>query len=245
MNADHLLQLKLLELQGADTSLAQLAHRRKTLPELAVLAERDRRATALHATIVDAETVVDDLDGEQRRLEKDVDSVRDRERRDEQRLQAGGLPPRELEGLQHELASLKRRQGVLEDEVLEVMERRETADAELERLTAERAVLDAERADLEQARDTALAEITAAETGRRAARETLAGSLPAELLALYEKARASGGAGAALLRARRCEACHIELPGSELAAVRTAAPDAIVRCDNCRAILVRTEESGL
>jgi hypothetical protein len=48
-----------------------------------------------------------------------------------------------------------------------------------------------------------------------------------------------------VLRQRRCEGCHIELSGSELAAVRAAAPDEVVRCDNCRRILVRTEDSGL
>ena len=64
-------------------------------------------------------------------------------------------------------------------------------------------------------------------------------------MTLYERARAHSGTGAALLRQRRCEGCHIELSGSELAAVRKADDDAVIRCENCRAILVRTAESGL
>jgi uncharacterized protein len=48
-----------------------------------------------------------------------------------------------------------------------------------------------------------------------------------------------------MLRQRRCEACRIELSGTEVSRFRTAAADEVLRCDNCRAILVRTAESGL
>ena len=245
VNADHATQLRLLDLQSTDTALAQLAHRRRTLPEIAALAQRASSATALHDQVIDAETVVDDLALDQRRLETEVDGVRTRAQRDEQRLQAGGLPSRELEGLQHEIATLARRQSNLEDDLLDVMERRETAESSLADLTAQQAVLDKERGELELARDTAFVEIEAAVKDRHSARDALAATLPADLLALYEKARAHGGVGAAMLRARRCEGCHIELPGTELAAVRSAASDAIVRCENCGCILVRTDESGL
>jgi predicted nucleic acid-binding Zn-ribbon protein len=245
VNADHATQLRLLDLQAADTSLAQLAHRRRTLPETAALEQRTSRSAALRDQVVDAETSVEDLAGDQRRLENEVEAVRARARRDEQRLQAGGLPSRELESLQHEIATLARRQSTLEDELLDVMERREEAESTLAELTAQQAVLDTERADLERSRDASLAEIDASVAERQAARDALAAGLPADLVALYEKARAHSGVGAAMLRARRCEGCHIELPGNELAAVRAAAPDAIVRCENCRCILIRTSESGL
>jgi hypothetical protein len=33
--------------------------------------------------------------------------------------------------------------------------------------------------------------------------------------------------------------------GSELARIKAAAPDQVLRCDECRRILVRTAESGL
>src|SRR5262249_28049941 len=106
--------------------------------------------------------------------------------------------------------------------------------------------LTAERADLEAKRDAAFVDIDATSQRRQAERTVIAGEIPADLLALYDKIRASsGGVGAAMLRQRRCEGCHLELAGSELNTVRAAASDAIVRCDNCRRILVRTAESGL
>jgi predicted nucleic acid-binding Zn-ribbon protein len=245
VNADPAIQLRLLDLQSADTALAQLAHRRTNLPELAAIAERRKQAAALHDELVDARTRLDDVAAEQRRLESDVDTVRARAARDESRLQAGGLPSRELESLQHEIATLARRQSTLEDDVLDAMERAEEAETAVRDVGAKHDAVTAELADLEAARDAALADIEAAVAQRRPERDAIAAELPADLVALYERARRQSGTGAALLRQRRCEACHLELSGSELAAVRSAAPDEVVRCDNCRAILVRTAESGL
>jgi uncharacterized protein len=245
VNADTATQLRLLDLQAADTALAQLAHRRQHLPELAAIADHTARAADLHNEVVDAQTRVDDIAADQRRLENDVDTVRARATRDDARLQAGGLPSRELESLQHEIATLARRQSTLEDELLDVMERAEEAEAALRDASARHAAVTAELRDLEAARDAAFAEIEATVAQREPERDSIAAQIPADLMALYERARSQGGTGAALLRHRRCEGCHIELSGSELAAVRNAEPDAVVRCDNCRAILVRTAESGL
>lgn len=246
MKADHAAQLRLLDLQAEDTALAQLAHRRRTLPELAALAEREQRAAGLANDVADAEMRVGDLADDQGRLEVEVDAVRERARRDEQRMQAGGLPGKELERLQHEVATLARRQASLEDDLLEVMEHREAAELMLADLVEQRTVLDGERTELSTARDTALAEIDAAAAQHAGVRSALAAELPAELLALYERTREhGGGVGAAMLRQRRCEGCRIELSGSELSSVRAAAEDEVVRCDNCRRILVRTDESGL
>ena len=245
MNADTATQLRLLDLQSADTALSQLAHRRRSLPELAAIADRTAAARAVHDEVVDAQTALDDIAGDQRRLENDVETVRTRATRDEARLQAGGLPSRELESLQHEIATLARRQSTLEDELLEIMERAEQTQATRDDARARHDAITAEIAELEAARDAAFAEIDAALAARTPEREAVAATIPTDLMALYERARAQGGTGAALLRQRRCEGCHIELSGSELGAVSKADDDAVIRCENCRAILVRTAESGL
>ena len=246
VQADHAIQLRLLDLQAADTALAQLAHRRHTLPELAALAERTTQGSTLADELLDAQTRASDVADEQRRLENEVDTVRSRATRDEQRMQSGGLPGKELEGLQHELVTLARRQSSLEDQLLEVMEEREVVDANVAELAARRAALDADVSELTTARDAAFAELDSSGAERATEREAIAAEIPRDLLALYERAREhGGGVGAAVLRQRRCEGCHIELSGSELSAVRAAAADEVVRCENCRRILVRTDESGL
>ena len=239
-------QLRLLDLQAADTALAQLRHRRATLPEIAALTERAGQAAELDTALIEARTQIGDIAEEQRRLENDVDAVQSRAARDEQRLQAGGLPAKELESLQHEIATLARRTTALEDELLEVMERREEAESNAADLARRQQELAAEQAELTASRDAAFAEIDESSARRTAERSSIAAEIPADLLAVYERAREhSGGVGAAMLRQRRCEGCHIELSGSELTAVRNADADEIVRCDNCRRILVRTPESGL
>jgi len=243
--AEPSVQLRLLDLQAADTALNQLAHRRGSLPELATVAECDARANAVRNLLVDAQTEVADLDSEQRRMEADIDTVRQRAVRDQQRMDAGSAAAKELTGLQHEIASLARRQSVLEDELLELMERRETAEAEVKQHTTALDAILAEKSRAENSRDQHLTEIDEANARRTAERAEIADGLPADLLKLYDKARASGAVGAAMLRHRRCEGCRLELAGNELSAVRSAEPDTVVRCENCRAILVRTAESGL
>ncbi|MGI8678895.1 MAG: zinc ribbon domain-containing protein [Jatrophihabitans sp.] len=245
MNADPATQLRLLDLQAADTALGQLAHKRRTLPEIAAIADWAARAAAVYVEVIDAQTAVADIELEQRRLENDVDTVRSRATKDDGRLQAGGLPSRELESLQHEIASLARRQSTLEDELLDVMERAEQAESALTDATARREAIVAEQQKLETKRDAEFAQIDEAIATRTPERVGIAATIPDELLALYEKARAHSGYGAALLKQRRCQGCRIELSGSDVSALRKAEPDAVVRCDNCRAILVRTAESGL
>ena len=246
MIADPFVQLRLLDLQAVDTALNQLAHRRRTLPELATIDSCEQRAAGLRTQLVEAETGLADLAAEQRRLESDVDTVRTRAERDQQRMASGGVPAKELSGLQHEVTSLARRQGVLEDELLELMENRETADSQLDSLRAELAGVEQQRQAAEAARDAAFAELDASAAQRAGERAELAAGLPADLLALYDKVRAAnGGIGAAMLRQRRCEGCRLELAGSELSAVRSAKAEDVLRCDNCRRILVRTHESGL
>jgi predicted nucleic acid-binding Zn-ribbon protein len=246
VKADHFEQQKLLDLATEDVALTQLAHRKAHLPEVAAVTAAEESERSFAADVVRAETEARDLQREVARFESDVEVVRARAKRDQQRLESGGLPAREVTAIQHELDSLARRQNDLEDQELELMERQEVADAAL--ATAQ-AGLEKAKADLErvaQLRDDALADI-ADSTGRHeSARTAVAAEISQPLLALYDRIRTqTGTTGAAMLKARQCQGCRIELYGNELAAVRNADPHEVVRCENCGRILVRTAESGL
>jgi hypothetical protein len=102
-----------------------------------------------------------------------------------------------------------------------------------------------EQRTVAERRDAALLDIDTAEAGRRREREQVVATLPADLLAEYDRRRARGGTGAALLRERRCGACRLELDRTALAALRAAPPDEVVHCEECGTVLVRTPESGL
>ncbi|MGC5334791.1 zinc ribbon domain-containing protein [Micromonospora sp. DT62] len=245
MKADPQVQRRLLDLQAIDTSLVQLAHRRRSLPERAELDALARELSALEDERVRAQVAVDDLDRDIARMEKDVDQVRARKSKNEARLAAGTGPARELEALQHELVSLNRRQGDLEDAELELMEQRETAQGVLDGVEQRLAEVREKRDAAERRRDESLAEIAKEEEFKRGARQPLAGDLPTDLVQLYDKIREDTGLGAALLTAGRCGGCRLTLSGADVARIRKADPDEVVRCEDCRRIMVRTNESGL
>ena len=117
-------QLRLLDLQELDPTLGRLAHRRETLPELGELdVALDPASTPSPTTSSAAETEDSDLGREQARVDADVEMVRGRMSRDQQRLDTGHVgSPRELENLPRRSQSLHRRQSELEDAELEVME---------------------------------------------------------------------------------------------------------------------------
>jgi predicted nucleic acid-binding Zn-ribbon protein len=239
-------QLRLLELADLDTELGRLAYRRKGLPEHAELDKLAERAVKVKDAITIADTNLSDLDRELTRAEKDVEQVRSRIDRDNKRLDGGLVSnARELEQLQSEVVSLKKRQDDLEEVVLELMERRESAQALRDGAGAENDVLGTETAAVTGRRDAALAEIAEAEAKASSSRSTVVADVPAELLALYDKIRAQSAPGAALLRRGQCGGCRVMLSTVDLNAVRTAAPDDVVRCEECRRILVRTADSGL
>ncbi|MFC7546181.1 zinc ribbon domain-containing protein [Plantactinospora sp. GCM10030261] len=246
MKADPQDQRRLLDLQAIDTALAQLAHRRRTMPEHAELDGLARELSALEDERVRAQVAVDDLDRDIARLERDVEQVRIRKDKDQARLTVGTGPARELEALQHEMASLNRRQTELEDAELELMEQRETAQGVLDGVEQRLATAREKRDEVERRRDETLAGIGKEEEFKVAARRPLAADLPADLVALYDRIRESaGGLAAALLRGGRCGGCRLDLSGADKARIRAADPDEVVRCEDCRRIMVRTAESGL
>jgi predicted nucleic acid-binding Zn-ribbon protein len=240
-------QLRLLELADLDADLSRLEHRRRGLPEHAELDRLEQRDAQLRDAIASLEAEQGDLKRAQAKAEADVEQVRTRIDRDRKRLDAGQVSsPRDLENLQSEVASLTRRQSDLEEVVLDIMERQETADGRRQEAAAERVTIASDRDTVTARRDAALAEI-AEQAGKAADRRaSVAAQEPADLLALYERMREQhGGVGAAALRRGRCEGCHLSLNTVDLNTIRAADPDEVLRCEECRRILVRTPESGL
>ncbi len=197
--------------------------------------------------LIAAQTEEGDTAREQTKAEQDVDQVRKRAARDQERLDSGAITsPKDLENLQREIASLARRQSDLEDVVLEIMERREAAQERVAELTRRVESVQSRIDDATARRDAALEEIDAETATVTKEREVVAGAVPADLIKLYDKLREQhGGVGAARLYQRRCEGCRLELNITEINEIRQAPANSVTRCENCRRILVRTPESGL
>lgn len=172
--------------------------------------------------------------------------MRDRAARNQARLDAGQGSAKDLQALQHELTSLARRQAELEELELEVMERSETLTAQVEQLEGRRTELAERVQGLEAERDAAVAKLDAEAVTVGSGRADIVAGVGDDLAALYEKIRASsGGLAAAELRHRRCGGCRLELGNVDLDRIRKAPEDEVVRCEECRRIMIRTGESGL
>jgi hypothetical protein len=240
-------QRRLLELAEIDAELTRLEHRRRSLPEHEQISTLEQRDRELRDQLAALEARAGDLKREQAKAEADVEQVRTRIDRDRARLDAGQVSsPKELENLQSEVESLHRRQSDLEEIVLDVMERQEGAEAQQEAAVTERASISTELAAVTARRDAELAEI-GEQAGKATDRRTaVVADEPPDLINLYERLRVQhGGVGAAALRRGRCEGCHLSLNTVDLNAIRAADADEVLRCEECRRILVRTDESGL
>ncbi|HYN55702.1 MAG TPA: C4-type zinc ribbon domain-containing protein [Motilibacterales bacterium] len=247
MRADAAAQLRLLDLQALDTVLGQLAHRRRSVRQVAELAALETRAGELRDHEVAVRTAVSDLEREMTKAEADVAQVRERIVRDQAMLDAGSVASaRQLEDLQREIGNLARRVSDLEDAELDVMEKLEAAQSRAAMASAQVAELAEARLAAQRARDAAFADIDAEVARVEGERARVAPEIPGDLVALYDKIRASsGGIGAAPLSRGRCQGCQLMLTPADLGRIRAEPTDEVVRCEECRRILVRTDESGL
>jgi len=246
LKADPSRQWRLLDLQAIDTRLDQIAHAKKTLPQLAQLKDLQTQSDLLGGELVRVRTELSDVQREVAKAESDVQLVRERAARDQARLDSGTGTAKDLQAIQHELQSLARRQSELEDVEIEIMERAEAVETEVARLEGKESELTTRLQEVTAARDSALAELEAEARRVAAPRADVVAGVGADLVALYDKVRtSSGGLGAAALSHRRCGGCQLELNSVDMNRIKEAPDDEVLRCEECRRILVRTAESGL
>lgn len=236
-------QLLLIEVARLDEAIRSADHARRNPAQTARVNELIATRLTESATLTRLLGERDDVQAEIARLESDVALVDARTARDTERL-AATSNVKEAQGFEHELASLAKRKSDLEDAELELMERLETADAAVAAQEAVIAAINDEGARLSAEGKAAVAEATAAGEAATRDRAAVAATVPAELLALYERL-AARGVGAGLLRRTTCEGCHMVLSGTDLQTLRQTAEDDVVMCPECGGILVRSDESGL
>ncbi len=224
-----------------------MAHQRARLPQIAELAALTSERAALDGERIRLETEVSDLATAQRKADADVEQVRARRIRDQQRLDSGTAGSvKDLENMQHEIVSLDRRITTLEDEELVVMEELENAESALAAVRGELVGLDERIAAATRARDEAASGLDAEQAEIVAERARLIEGVADDLRALYERLRTSmGGVAAAPLVQRRCEGCRLELNSADVRQIKATPPDEVLRCPECNRILVRTLDSGV
>ena len=232
----------LLEVQDLDTTVDRLRHRRETLPERSELASLEERRIALRAEIDRVRAQRDEIAARQTQAEGELASLESRVTEIEKKMYSGTVSAsRELQAMADEVASLKRRQSSLEDVALEAMTEREPVDAELERLENEDSTLGDTATEIELRIGEAELAIDGEIEEETLRRRDLAARVPESLLEQYDRIRArSDGVGAARLSGTSCTGCHLTLPATEVDRLKKAPADAVILCDQCGRILVRS-----
>ena len=229
---------RLLDLQAEDSAILRLQERKESLPEAQRLSEVNERLDELEADLRIAQKQRDEVGRESNRLEGEIGLVREKIEREEKRLFSGGVSnPKELSSLQAEVASLRKKQGSLEDDLLEVMEQAEQAQATMGNLETERNAASSESQSLSKTVGELTHDIEAQLADHSKTRAEIAPEIPDALLKTYETIRAQkGGVGAAALVGGTCEGCHTTLPAIEVQKIKKEG--GLQRCENCRRILV-------
>lgn len=233
-------QRRLIQLQDHDLHLARLDHQAKTLPVLKELAYATDGYESHEALAIASETERSDIEIELNRSASDVEQVDMRLAKDQQVIDSGSASAKDLQNLLGELESLRKRKEELEEVELEIMVRIEDAVTRRKHHESERDRFKSEMERLTKERDLALAAIASERNQVSSERESIASALSKEILDLYNKIKdANGGIGAARLKDGKCDGCHLTINTVELGRIKSLADDEVVRCEECRRILVR------
>jgi len=232
-------QRQILDIQRHDLALTSLAHKLATLPEIAALSAATIKSNNTRDLKIAAETELSDVTRELKRAEGDVEQVVIRLQKDEARLNSGTGTPKELESLQHEVISLNARRSELEEVELEVMLRVDGIKSRIDELKALEATLAAEIAELTDRKNVVSLALESESVQLKTERAVTVTSVDKEIYDLYEKIRSSGGAGAAALLGGQCLGCNLTINSIDLKRMLDSAEDEVIRCEECRCILVR------
>ncbi|MGE3619421.1 MAG: zinc ribbon domain-containing protein [Acidimicrobiia bacterium] len=231
----------LLAVQDHDTRLDRLRHQIEGLPERAVLAAAEKELVDLEAQAAAVQAERHEIERDQKRLEDEVGGLSERVAHTDKVLYGGTVSnPRELQALQDEIASLRRRISDLEDREIELMEAAEPLDARLEALARERDAIDARAASARAALAEAEVTLGAERDAASAERDELAAAIDPELRAEYESLRSRfGGIGIARLVGAQCGGCHLTLSAVEVDRIKHLGPDEPAHCEECGRLLAR------
>lgn len=230
----------LLDLQRVDSAIDRLRQRKADLPEQRALDELAAELEGAGSSRAAVQAQLDEIARDQGKLEGELSTIEEKIRHESERLYGGDITsPKELANIQAELDGLRRRKNHLEDQDLEVLERREAVEKELGELATRHDELVAKAAEASAARDAAAVEIENDLASNEATRAEITPGLPDELHELYADLRVKkDGVGAAALEKGVCRGCGVALSPVALDGIRRAAPEEIVRCENCRRILI-------
>jgi predicted nucleic acid-binding Zn-ribbon protein len=229
---------RLLDLQALDLALDRLGRRRRALEAGEDLAAARAEADAAEAAYGELRLQIDALDRDASRLEHEIDSISRKSADEQKRMYDGSIAnAKELEAMGREVENLTRRRTEREDELLELMERRETLDAEATAAQTRASELRARVAQVAADAETELEAVVGEFERGSQERAVLVEAIDPVSVELYDDLRPQKkGVAAAALVDGVCQGCHETLSAVELDHVKHA--EGVPRCEHCRRILV-------
>lgn len=234
--------LTLLEISEIDKRLTQLDFQRTHLPEAVALNETNAIARDLRVGSVERASELVDFQDQVTKAEIDVEQVQSRMQKNQALLDSGSITDsKQLLELQHEIENLNKRLRELEDIELEALSRVEECKSSLQQIERESAEADATLMRSKSALEETISSLDNEIQTLQQSRSALLATIDETLQALYLKIKTDRGIGAAKLNGSKCDSCHLELRGAEFADIKKLPVTQLVRCPECKAILIRVE----
>jgi uncharacterized protein len=229
---------RLLDLRTVDLMIDRARARQVALESGSEVSQARAAADAAEAELGELRLRIDALDRDASKLEHEIDSLSQKAAAEEQRMYDGSVAnAKELSSIQHEVENVRGRKADREDQLLVLMEERETVEVAAKeaeaRATSLREEVDRIATSSGDELRTVVSDLAASEQERAA----IAAEIDPELLELYEDLRRQKkGVGAAALVDGVCQGCHEQLSAVELDRVKKST--GVRRCEYCRRILV-------
>lgn len=232
----------LVELQELDTRLSQLDHKSKTLPELSQRATLEAEERQLQSDLAKVELELSVLRNTQNDREIEIEQLEDKVAKATSSLYGGDMTsPKEAAALQGEIDSIARRQSLLEDQIIDLMEQIEPYATEEARIETARTVCNEAIKEIQDKISAALSEIDAERSSVEQEKQSVERRAGSELVVLYENNRKRMGDHTAVgrLAGTSCGACFLEIAAVEIDRIRRLPSDQPSECPECGALLVR------
>ena len=203
------------------------------------IAELTARLPSIEASIVENDSRINETKKELARAEVDVENIAKRVEKDNERLNSGETSAKDLTQIQHEIGTLKSKQKVLEEVEISILEILEDLDHKKSVLQE---ILIQVNDEINQLNilikddcSKANSDIAVFTTNRN----KVVAKIDKSLVELYDKIRLEHGIGAGMFSHGMCSSCQIQISPAEIVKINALDPEEVIRCENCRCILVR------
>jgi uncharacterized protein len=237
MKLDRAGQSALLKLAQVDLEIEQIKVEISKAIGSKELTDASALLSQYSGDVIAARTKYENLNMESRKADDNLHMVEERIARDLERLNQTSSS-KDAQAMQSEVESLTLRKSELEEVELEILERLEEAQTELDDISAKREATAKQIEEIQARIQTQVDELKSRGRKLTADKEILVSKIPADVLEKYRNLAAKQIA-VGQVEERACSACRMGLTASTIDSLAGLAEDEIGSCPECLAMIVR------